>query len=100
MNLELPWPLLVALLVSGLGSAFLFRRARGHMCAECGHGQRAHRGGERICEALIGDWVPCGCERFTSALMTGSRISTTVKALTDIGDSASPAPAPEEKFVV
>jgi hypothetical protein len=75
MNLELSWLLVVALLASGLGSVFLLRRAMTGMCSECGHRSYAHRIDEHICESLIGDWVTCGCERFTSASTTHPRIT-------------------------
>lgn len=91
MDLELSWLLLVALLASGLSGALLLRRARTHMCSECGHGQSGHRVDGHRCDALIGDLVSCGCERFTSSSVTGSRISKTG----NMRDSASPTPAPD-----
>ena len=74
LKLELSWPLEVALLASGLGSVFLLRLAIAQMCSECGHGRSAHGVDGQICESLLGDWIVCGCERFTSASATGGLI--------------------------
>jgi hypothetical protein len=89
MNLELSWPLVVALLASGVGGVVLLRRAMTQMCSECGHSPSAHRRDGRICESLIGGWVPCGCERFTSA-STRSRRRRTAEPVADTPDRAEP----------
>jgi hypothetical protein len=97
MNLDLSWPLVVALVAGGLGGFFLLRRAIAQMCSVCGHGLSAHRIDGHICESLVGDWVPCGCERFTSAPTTRSRMDRLGEPMADIGDRAQPTPGTEVK---
>ena len=89
MNLELSWSLVVVLLASGLGGVVLLRRAMTQMCSECGHSPSAHRRDGRICESLIGEWVPCGCERFISA-STRSRRRRAAEPVADTPDRAEP----------
>ena len=94
MNLELSWALVVALLASGSAGVVLIRRVTTQMCSECGHSLSAHRRDGRICESLIGDWVPCGCERFTSA-STRSRRRSPGESVADTAGRAGPGLAPE-----
>src|SRR6185503_6004635 len=89
MNVELSWPLVVALLASGFGSVVLLRRVTAQMCFECGHSPSAHRRDGRVCESLIGEWVPCGCEGFTS-VSTRSRLHLTGTPVADTPGRAGP----------
>jgi hypothetical protein len=68
MSPEPHWTLVVViLLVSGVSSALLLRRSMARTCVACGHARSTHRVGGRICDGLIGDWAPCGCESFVPA---------------------------------
>ena len=94
MDLELSWALVVALLASGSAGVVLLRRVTTQMCSECGHSPSAHRREGRICESLIGDWVPCGCDRFMSA-STRSRLRSPGESVADTAGRVGPRLGPE-----
>jgi hypothetical protein len=71
MSPEPHWTVVVViLLVSAVSGALLLRRSIAQTCRACGHARSAHRVGGHICDGLIGDWAPCGCESFVPAAST------------------------------